>query len=53
MTQLKLIVVEFTYALVNTNGDELAIPKEYNAEEYKRNPYVAVKEHTLAAFIFA
>lgn len=48
----KLTAGEFTYALVNTNGDEFAMPKEYNAEVDNKNPYVAAKGHTLAAFTF-
>ena len=48
----ELIAGEFTYALVNTNGDEFAMPKEYNAEDDNNNPYVAAKGHTLAAFTF-
>lgn len=48
----KLIASKYTYALVNSNNDEFATPKEYDANEDNNNPYVASKGHTLAAFTF-
>ncbi len=50
--KFKLIAGEFTYALVNTTGDEFAMPKEYDAKVDNDNPYVAAKGHTLASFTF-
>lgn len=52
IVSFKLVTGKFTYALVNTNGDEFATPKEYNAEQDNKNPYVAAKGHTLASFTF-
>lgn len=50
--KFKLIAGEYTYALVNTNNDDFASPKEYDASTDNRNPYVASKGHTYAAFTF-
>lgn len=52
IARFQLLAGEFTYALENTYGNSYASPKEYDATEDQKNPYVAGKGHTLAAFEF-
>lgn len=50
--KLTLNKAQFAIALENTNGEEYATPKEYDADGDENNPYVAAKGHTYVAFTF-
>ena len=50
--ELTLNKADLTIALENRIGNEYFIPKEYDAADDAKNPYVASKGHTLAAFTY-
>lgn len=52
IARFQLIAAKYSYALENVVDNHYGEPKEYDASTDSRNPYVASKGDTLAAFTF-